>query len=52
METLSNEQWETLRSATHCHVYEKPFALDDNRVSDYCRLTSFYRGPAHIQIAI
>ncbi|KYQ58873.1 hypothetical protein ALC60_02117, partial [Trachymyrmex zeteki] len=47
METLSSEQWETLHSATHCHVCEKPFALDDNRVSDHCHLTGRYRGPAH-----
>ncbi|XP_018316022.1 uncharacterized protein [Mycetomoellerius zeteki] len=36
METLSSEQWETLHSATHCHVCEKPFALDDNRLQDTC----------------
>ncbi|KYN10054.1 hypothetical protein ALC57_17743, partial [Trachymyrmex cornetzi] len=47
METLSSEQRETLHSATHCHACEKPFALDDNRVSDHCHLTGRYRGPAH-----
>ncbi|KAL6420761.1 hypothetical protein ACFW04_013874 [Cataglyphis niger] len=30
--TLSHEQWETFRSATHCHIWEKPFAPDDTRV--------------------
>ncbi|KYN13288.1 hypothetical protein ALC57_14524 [Trachymyrmex cornetzi] len=39
METLSSEQRETLHSATHCHVCEKPFAPDDNRVRDHCHLT-------------
>ncbi|XP_018362816.1 PREDICTED: uncharacterized protein LOC108760996, partial [Trachymyrmex cornetzi] len=47
METLSSEQRETLHSATHCHVCEKPFAPDDNRVRDHCHLTGRYRGPAH-----
>jgi len=47
METLSSEQWETLRSATHCHVCEKSFALDDNRVSNNYYLTGRYRGPTH-----
>jgi len=47
METLSSEQWETLRSAIYCHVCEKPFALNDNRVSDRCHLTDRYRGLAH-----
>ena len=47
METLSKEQWEAYRSATRCHICEKPFASDDTRVRDHCHLTGRYRGPAH-----
>jgi len=47
METLSSEQWKTLRSAIYCHVCEKPFALNDNRVSNRCHLTDRYRGLTH-----
>ncbi|XP_050452581.1 uncharacterized protein LOC126852138 [Cataglyphis hispanica] len=47
MVTLSHEQCETFRSATHCHICEKPFAPDDTRVRDHCHLTERYRGPAH-----
>ncbi|XP_011858562.1 PREDICTED: uncharacterized protein LOC105556097, partial [Vollenhovia emeryi] len=35
------------RSATHCHICEKPFAQGDDRVRDHCHLTGQYRGPAH-----
>ncbi|KAL6421203.1 hypothetical protein ACFW04_013754 [Cataglyphis niger] len=45
--TLLREQCETFRSATHCHICEKPFAPDDIRVRDHCHLTGRYRGPAH-----
>ncbi|KYN39310.1 hypothetical protein ALC56_06298 [Trachymyrmex septentrionalis] len=47
MEMLSKEQWEAYRSATRCHICEKPFASDDTRVHDHCHLTGRYRGPAH-----
>ncbi|XP_050456463.1 uncharacterized protein LOC126854112 [Cataglyphis hispanica] len=47
MVTLSHEQCETFRSATHCHICEKPFAPDDTRVRDHCHSTGRYRGPAH-----
>jgi len=47
METFSNEQWETYRSATKCHICEKPFTQDDSRVRDYCHLTRRYTGAAH-----
>ncbi|EGI58055.1 hypothetical protein G5I_13868 [Acromyrmex echinatior] len=47
METLSKQQWERYRSATRCHICEKPFAPDDMRVRDHCHLTSRYHGPAH-----
>ncbi|XP_011858845.1 PREDICTED: uncharacterized protein LOC105556367 [Vollenhovia emeryi] len=47
MENLSKEQWRAYRSATHCHICQKPFALGDDRVRDHCHLTGRYRGPAH-----
>ncbi|XP_011859586.1 PREDICTED: uncharacterized protein LOC105557037 [Vollenhovia emeryi] len=47
MENLSKEQWGAYRSATHCHICEKPFAQGDDRVRDHCHLTGRYRGPAH-----
>ncbi|XP_036144958.1 uncharacterized protein LOC118646366 [Monomorium pharaonis] len=47
MGMLSKEQLEAYRSATHCHICEKPFAPDDKRVRDHCHLTGRYRGPAH-----
>ncbi|KYN12413.1 hypothetical protein ALC57_15418 [Trachymyrmex cornetzi] len=47
MEALSKQQWEAYRSATRCHICEKPFEPDDTRVRDHCHLTGRYRGPAH-----
>ncbi|XP_011858698.1 PREDICTED: uncharacterized protein LOC105556224 [Vollenhovia emeryi] len=47
MENLSKEQWMAYRSATHCHICQKPFALGDDKVRDHCHLTGRYRGPAH-----
>ncbi|KYN16311.1 hypothetical protein ALC57_11429, partial [Trachymyrmex cornetzi] len=44
MEVLSKQQWETYRSATRCHICEKP---NDTRVRDHCYLTGKFRGPAH-----
>ncbi|XP_036148432.1 uncharacterized protein LOC118647498 [Monomorium pharaonis] len=47
METLSKEQLEAYRSATRCHICDKPFAPEDTRVRDHCHLTGRYRDPAH-----
>ncbi|KYN18338.1 hypothetical protein ALC57_09351 [Trachymyrmex cornetzi] len=44
MEALSKQQWETYRSASRCHICEKPFAPDNTRVRDDCHLTGRYRG--------
>ncbi|XP_071579828.1 uncharacterized protein [Temnothorax nylanderi] len=44
---LTRDEWETFRSVAQCHICEKPFAPDDNRVRDHCHLTGRYRGPAH-----
>ncbi|KYN11062.1 hypothetical protein ALC57_16794 [Trachymyrmex cornetzi] len=48
MEALLKQQWETYRSATRCHICEKPFAPDDTRIRDHCHLTGRYRGPTHL----
>ncbi|XP_018345109.1 PREDICTED: uncharacterized protein LOC108750260 [Trachymyrmex septentrionalis] len=42
METLSKEQWEAYRSATRCHICEKPFASDDTRDTRLPPRESFY----------
>ncbi|RLU19991.1 hypothetical protein DMN91_008550 [Ooceraea biroi] len=47
MVELTRDECEKYNSATHCHIYEKPFAPDDTRVRDHCHLTGRYRGPAH-----
>ncbi|EZA48753.1 hypothetical protein X777_13146 [Ooceraea biroi] len=47
MVELTRDEREKYNSATHCHICEKPFALDDTRVRDHCHLTGRYRGPAH-----
>ena len=44
---LTPDEWATFRSATHCHICEKPFESIDKRVRDHCHLTGHYRGPAH-----
>jgi len=40
-----------MRSATRCHIYEKPFTSEYTRVHDYCHLTGRC-GPAQIAILI
>ncbi|XP_071578601.1 uncharacterized protein [Temnothorax nylanderi] len=47
MVDLTRDEWETFHSAAQCHICEKPFAPNDNRVRDYCHLTGRHRGPAH-----
>ncbi|XP_077270167.1 uncharacterized protein LOC143901616 [Temnothorax americanus] len=47
MVDLTRDEWETFHSAAQCHICEKPFAPNDNRVRDHCHLTGRYRGPAH-----
>ena len=61
MESLTKQQQDAFRHATHCHICEKPFdnspKRDCNRqndkynprVRDHCHLTGKYRGPAHLQ---
>ncbi|XP_072757714.1 uncharacterized protein [Anoplolepis gracilipes] len=47
MVNLTQNEWKEFRSATQCHICEKPFVEDDTRVRDHCHLTGRYRGPAH-----
>ncbi|XP_024877133.1 uncharacterized protein LOC112457997 [Temnothorax curvispinosus] len=47
MVDLTRDEWDTFHSAAQCHICEKPFAPDKNRVRDHCHLTGRYRGPAH-----
>ncbi|XP_078032837.1 uncharacterized protein LOC144467773 [Augochlora pura] len=47
MTPLTDTQTSNFHTATHCHVCEKPFGVDDERVRDHCHFTGVYRGPAH-----
>ncbi|XP_018393385.1 PREDICTED: uncharacterized protein LOC108772363 [Cyphomyrmex costatus] len=47
MSDFTRDDWEKFNNTTHCHVCEKPFAIDDTRARDHCHLTGRYRGPAH-----
>ncbi|XP_024885115.1 uncharacterized protein LOC112463153 [Temnothorax curvispinosus] len=47
MVELTEDEKSEFLLATHCHVCEKPFQPENNRVRDHCHLTGRYRGPAH-----
>lgn len=47
MEKLTPIQNDMFNKATHCHICESIFKLDDKRVRDHCHFTGRYRGPAH-----
>ena len=38
---------ESFRKATHCHICEKKYKVDDEPVRDHCHVTGKYRGSAH-----
>ncbi|KYN22204.1 hypothetical protein ALC57_05406 [Trachymyrmex cornetzi] len=44
---LTSDEGEKFYNATHCHICEKPFEVDDLRVRDHCHLTGRFRGAAH-----
>lgn len=44
---LTPDQELEFSKATHCHICNKKFVVDDIKVRDHCHLTSNYRGPAH-----
>jgi len=47
MADLTPEESEQFRSASKCHVCEKPFGPENSRVRDHCHLTGRYQGLAH-----
>ena len=44
---MTNEDEESLQKATHCHICEKKYRVDDVPVRDHCHITGKYRGSAH-----
>ncbi|XP_030767535.1 uncharacterized protein LOC115891247 [Sitophilus oryzae] len=47
MSPLSSVQEAEFYQMTHCHICERPFNVEDERVRDHCHLTGKYRGAAH-----
>ncbi|XP_071577592.1 uncharacterized protein [Temnothorax nylanderi] len=47
MAELTLDETRNFWSATSCHICERPFESEDQRVRDHCHLTGRYRGPAH-----
>ena len=44
---MTNEDEESFKKATHCHICEKRYKVDDVPVRDHCHITGKYRGSAH-----
>ena len=45
---MTNEDEESFNEATHCHICEKKYKVDDlPPVRDHCHVTGKYRGSAH-----
>ena len=44
---MTNEDEESFQKATHCHICEKKYRVDDVPVRDHCHVTGKYRGSAH-----
>ena len=44
---MTKEDEEAFRKATHCHICEKKYKVDDEPVRDHCHVTGKYRGSAH-----
>ncbi|XP_039312526.1 uncharacterized protein LOC120359374 [Solenopsis invicta] len=44
---LTQDDWKKFNNATHCHICEKPFTNEIERVRDHCHLTGRFRGAAH-----
>ena len=43
---MTNEDEESFKKATHCHICEKRYKVDDVPVRDHCHITGKYRGSA------
>ena len=44
---MTGEDDEAFKNATHCHICEKKYRVDDVPVRDHCHVTGKYRGSAH-----
>ena len=44
---MTKEDEEAFKKATHCHICEKKYKVDDVTVRDHCHVTGKYRGSAH-----
>ena len=44
---MTNEDEESFNEASHCHICEKKYKVDDVPVRDHCHITGKYRGSAH-----
>ena len=44
---MTNEDEKSFKEATHCHICEKKYRVDDVPVRDHCHVTGKYRGSAH-----
>ncbi|XP_039304370.1 uncharacterized protein LOC120357599 [Solenopsis invicta] len=40
---LTQDDWKKFNNATHCHICEKPFTNEIERVCDHCHLTGRFR---------
>ncbi|XP_077272260.1 uncharacterized protein LOC143902904 [Temnothorax americanus] len=47
MAELTLDETRNFLNATSCHICERPFESQDQRVRDHCHLTGRYGGPAH-----
>ena len=44
---MTGEDEKAFKKATHCHICEKKYKVDDVPVRDHCHVTGKYRGSAH-----
>ena len=44
---MTEEDDKAFKEATHCHICEKKYKVDDVPVRDHCHITGKYRGSAH-----
>ena len=44
---MTGEDEKAFKKATHCHICEKKYKVDDTPVRDHCHVTGKYRGSAH-----
>ena len=44
---MTKKDEKAFKKATHCHICEKRYRVDDEPVRDHCHVTGKYRGSAH-----